>query len=427
MKKIIHKVVSHPMISGSTIIVAGSMVGNIFNYLTTLSMGRLLRVEEYGILASLISLFNIFIVFQASAITVFSKFAASFLGQGKESMVGVLFKKGTEYLGIVSLYICLPILIFSPLIAKFLHISNIFLVIIIGISLFFNFLQSAANGILQGLLKFISYSFLYIFATVIKFVAAVVLVFMGLHVLGATLGILISALVSYAVSVIFLLSYIKKKNLTHLVVPNLKKELYDYGLPVLLSGIGLTLMYTMDIILVKHFFSAASAGQYGALSLMGRSIFFVVSPITFVFFPLVIHKRERKEKLLGTLILVGLLVGIPSLLLAFIYFTYPGFILSIFFPAAAYKILAPYLGYFSIFILAYTFCFFLNSYYLSLGKTEVWIFTMGAAILEVIFLVLFHSSLFAVITVVTLVAILLLITLLLYYCLSRNRKYGLTK
>lgn len=419
MKKLIKNITSHPLISGSAVIILGSMLGNVFNYLFTLSMVKLLSVSEYGTLASLISLFNIFVVFAASVITVFSKFSASFVGVGDERKIGSLLKKGTRYVGEIGIVLCLPLIIFSPLVSGFLHINSVILIILVALALFLTFLSSVPNGILQGVLNFRAFSAIYILGSLSKFIFGLALVFIGLNIFGAVFAIFLSTVMTYLFSFFSIKKYLGKKEMEHIHLPNIRNELTTYGIPVLLSGVGLTLMYAMDVILVKHFFSPDTAGQYGALSLMGRIIFFIVAPITQVFFPLITQKRERKEGLAETLFLTVLLIGTPSVILSAVYFAFPGLILHIFAPAKEYAMLAPFLGFFSIFILFYTFSFFLNSFFLSTGRTKVWIFTMIAACVEILFIVLFHSSLWDIVYGLTGISFLLFISLLIYYFIKR--------
>lgn len=421
MKKKILETIKHPLISGSAIVIIGSMAGNGFNYLYNLGMGRLLTVSDYGILASLISVYNISIVSSTTLITVFSKFTASYVGKNQENAIGGLFKKGTVFVGAAGLAVTFLMILLSWKITDFLHIRDTFLFYIIAVSVFFSFLSSATNGILQGLLMFFRYSTVYITSSFSKFIFGIILVFMGMRIFGATTAILFASIFSYVLSFLLLGAHLKNKKKI-ISLPNLNRELSKYALPVLLANLGLTLIYMMDIILVKHFFSEIAAGQYAALSLMGRSIFFVVLPITSVFFPIIAQKKERKEKLLKTVIASAALIGLPSLILLGIYFLLPKLVLLVFFPAKEYAMLASYLGLFSIFILFYTFANFLTNYYLSIGKTKVFIPTLLAAAVEGFLIIFFHRSIYQIVTVLIVISFLLLISLLLYYPHAHSEK-----
>lgn len=60
------------------------------------------------------------------------------------------------------------------------------------------------------------------------------------------------------------------------------------------------------VFLVKHFFDPVIARQYAAISIIGRSIFYAVSPIAIVMLPLVARKKERGKSLMGITLLLNL-------------------------------------------------------------------------------------------------------------------------
>lgn len=415
MRRKIHKLFAHPLISGSSIVVAGFLLANLLNYFFNLVMGRMLSKSDYGIFASLIAIFNIFSVFSFTITTVFTKFTASYVGRKKQELIGPLFLKGNLWVGIFSLLICGMIVVFASSISRFLHISGVALVNITAISLFFFFLYSVSLGVLGGLLKFIHISFLNSFSSLIKLVLGIALVLSGAKVFGALNGVFLASVIGYVFGFFLLARFIKKMGGDNFSLRNLHREITGYGLPVFLSTIGVTAFISVDIILIKHFFDAGTAGQYAALSLMGRAIFYIASPISLVLFPLIAQKKERKEKLYGTLLLSVFLVGFPSVVLSIIYFLFPTVVLNIFFPSEEYKILTSYLGFFSIFILFYALSYVLNSFYLSIGKGRVFLLTIGASILEIIFIYFFHQSIFQIIVGLIAISFLLLVSLLLYY------------
>lgn len=415
MKSIIHSVFKHPLISGSSIIFVGSMMANIFNYLFNLGMGRLLTASDYGTLISLISIFNIFSVFSTTILTVFTKFSASYVGQKKENLIGPLFVTGSMWVGILSLLVCGAIIVFSYPISHFLNIEKTFLVIITGVALFFSFLSAVGFGILQGLLKFLYFSFSNIFSSMVKVLLGVGLIFFGFNIFGAITAFFVSILVGYIFVFPPLFNFLRNKNKENFTIPNLRKKLALYSLPVFLSSIGMSAFITIDVILVKHFFEPSVAGQYSAISIMGRSIFFAVSPIALVLFPLVAQKKERKESLTSIVFLSIFLIVIPSIILSFIYFVFPEIVRIIFYPTYEPKLINPYLGPFSVFILFYALSFILNVFYLSSGKIKVCILTIIGAILESVLICFFHKDIAQVINVLIFSSFLLLCSLLLYY------------
>lgn len=415
MKKNIYELIKHPLILGSGVIFVGSMIASVISYFFNLIMGRFLSVDDYGTLASLISVFNIFSVFTVAIMMVFSKFSASLVGQKRENAIGSLFIAGSVWVSIMSLSICILLIIASPQIASFLNIDSVLLIYVTVFALFFSFLSGVSSGILQGLLKFNSFSVVNILSSVVKLLLGIAFAFFGYKVLGAITAFFISSLFTYLFAFLPLRKYIKLKIKDGFTLSSLHKKAYSYALPVFFSNIGIISIVSVDILLVKHYFEPTVAGQYAALSLMGRAIFYAVSPISAVLFPLIAQKRERKERLTGTLLLSVLLIAIPSVILSSIYFLFPDLILKIFFPSAAYSSLSSHLGPYSIFIFLYCLSFLMNSFYLSIGKIKVLFMTIAAGIAETVVIIFFHSSMQEVINGLILVSFLLLFSLLLYY------------
>ncbi|MBI4089353.1 MAG: oligosaccharide flippase family protein [Candidatus Levybacteria bacterium] len=379
-------------------------------------MGRTLSVGDYGIFASLISLFNIFSVFAVAIMMVFAKFSASLVGQKKEKLIGSLVIAGNIWVGLISLFICGLLVVFSYQISDFLHINSQSFIVLTVVSLFFSFLTSVPQGVLQGLLQFGYFSFVSILASFIKLTFGILLVAIGLKALGAIYAFLLANIAGYLFSFLPLLKHLKVKALgDKFTLGSLHSRAYSYAMPVFLSNIGIISLVSLDIILVKHYFNPTLAGQYAALSLMGRAIFYVVSPIASVLFPIIVQKKERQERLTGTLLLSIALIMLPSIVLSFMYFFFPKMILGIFFPNSIYLSLTPYLGPFSVFILIYSMCYLLNSFYLSIGKTKVFIFTIVGVILESLSIVFFHENINQVIIGLIVVSFLLLFSLLIYY------------
>ncbi|MDO8657711.1 MAG: oligosaccharide flippase family protein [Candidatus Levybacteria bacterium] len=417
MRKRFTQFVKHPLVSGSSIVVIGSLAANVVNYFSSFAVARLLipYPSDYGIYASLISIFNIFSVFALTIATVFTKFSAVLVGQNKTELIGPLIVKGSLWIGIISFIISGLTVVFASQIANFLNIDNSGFIIIISVALFFSFLTSVLAGVLQGLLKFAYLSFAHALSSSVKLILGVVLLLMGLRVFGATNAFMISVVAAYIISFFPLYKYLNKNNATDISIKNLYGKLSSYAVPVFLSTIGMTMLISIDIILIKHYFPAEIASHYAALSLMGRSIFYAVSPITLVMFPLIAQKKERKENLHGTIFLAAFFTGAPAIGVSIIYFLFPELILNIFFPSKEYVTLTRLLGPFSLFFVFYTLSFLFNSFYLSIGKGKVFLLTIGSAVLEIIFIVFFHQNLSQIVTGLAIISFLLLFSLLLYY------------
>ena len=99
------------------------------------------------------------------------------------------------------------------------------------------------------------------------------------------------------------------------------------------------------------------------------------------------------------------------------YFAFPQIVLSVFFPKPGYQVLTQYLGYYSLYILIFAFASLLNSYFLSIGKTRVYIITLIGAVIQIGSILLFHSSIYEIIIGLFSSSFVMLLLFLIYYYL----------
>jgi O-antigen/teichoic acid export membrane protein len=420
MQQKVKEFAKHPLISGSAVIFAGSFVANIVNYIFNLAMGRLLTVEEYGLLLSLSSVFILLGVFSSSYINIFTKFSAQYFAKDDKEGIRSLYKTGLPFIFISAGILLIVLLLFSSVISSFLHISENILTIFISFAVFFSFISAMPNGILQGKMRFLTLSALNILATLLKLLSAVILILVGFHVFGAVGGIVIGSMIVPLVGFFLIYRYLPSSNKKYEdLTEEFKKNFIKYSLTTFLATIGLTLLSNTDIILVRHFMSAETSGHYAALSLMGKAIFYFTSPINFVFFPLIAQKKEKMERLFHTVLLTVGLIMIASIGLSFIYFVFPNLVLKIFFPSPEYHVLAGYLGIYSLYILMFSLMSIFYNFFLSIGRTEIYKLTIIGGIVQIALISIFHNSLFQIIGSLFFVSTLLLFFFLMYYL-----KYG---
>lgn len=428
MRRKINKFISHPLISGSTIIFAGSFITNLLNWFFNLSIGRnLLSVSDYGLYSSLISFLGLFGIFPASLITIFAKFTATYGPKGKKIMsINLLLRSSARIVLVLGAVIFLILLLVSFPVANFLQINDIKLMFLIALIIFLSIIYSPIGGILQGELRFVLISISSIASSFLKIAICFLFLFLGFKVFGVLAGIFLSSLIPFIVILFFIYKYYKdKETRIHPVDKSIfYKEFKNYSYKFFLAIIGITVLTTTDVIFARHFFKPDMAGQYAALSIMGKSIFYFASPVYFVFFPLIASKKEKKEKLYETLFLGIGIITIISVALSFVYFLFPTVVLKIFFPAKEYSILAPYLGPFSLYIIVFSIAILFNNFLLSIGKTGIYKINLIIAFLFIALMYIYNSNFYQVIGVLFVTSFLLMICQLVYYFLSIKKEHS---
>ena len=150
MKKKLIGYIFHPLITGSSIIFIGSFISNIASYLFNLLMGRLLTVSDYGLLTSLSSITVLFGIFHVSFTNIFARFSAKYKAKKDSTRFSALLRNGLKIVVIFDMVLFVILLISLPAFANFLHVKNLWLVLMIFLSVFSLILYSLPYGVLQG-------------------------------------------------------------------------------------------------------------------------------------------------------------------------------------------------------------------------------------------------------------------------------------
>ena len=417
-QKILRKITalrSNPLALGSFLMMASSVLVNFLNYVFNVFVVRLLGPSNYGVFASLVSLLTVISVPSSALTTSVAKFTAQFKGEGNAGKIGSLFLTLLKFLFVGSLFTSIIFVVFSGLIANFLNISESWPVVLIGLSFLVVLPQTA--GVLQGLQAFTFLSFNSIFSAVVKLVAGLGLVYLGLSVNGALMGFILAILLPFLSSLFVLRGYFSRNG------ASLNWGSFLRYTPFAAAAVlGLTFLTTTDIILVKHYFSSFEAGIYSSLSLVGRVILFFSSPIPVVMFPLIAERHASKKSYHQYLFYSIFLVVLASSAITTFYWLFPQFSISFFF-GSKFLAAAPYLGFFGIFITLYSICNVLVSFFLSVHKTKVSYFLLAAASLQGVLIFFFHRSFWEVIGASTTTLALLTLTLLLYLLFDDDFRY----
>lgn len=417
MKQKTLQLLRHPLIHGSTIIFIGTNFANVFNFLFTVFMIRILSIENYGVLASIISIISYPTLLAAAMSPLIVKFAGEYFAGNDLSMVRGLYSKIGKLFFFLALVIFIIFLIFIPQIDTFFRINNRLVLIITDIIIFITIIGVINIALLQAKLAFGYMASINFISTFLKLTVGIGLVLLGFSVNGAVTAFLLS------VTTPFLLSFIPLRFLFHKKLGNPPiptKELLEYGLPTVLTSIGLTSFISSDILLVKHFYSPHQAGIYAGLSLIGKVIFYFSAPISTVMFPLIVQKYSKKENYTNTFKLAMALVLIASIPITTFYFLYPQFMIKIFFNKVAYtryeysNIIAM-LGYFGFYITLYSLFSLLVSFYLSIKKVYIYIPILFGAVLQIILISFYHQSFMQIIFISIGIIFVLLLSHLLYY------------
>jgi O-antigen/teichoic acid export membrane protein len=236
-------------------------------------------------------------------------------------------------------------------------------------------------------------------ASAAKIVLSVALVVAGLGTAGAIWGVAAAQFVA----LLYIAYWAKRLGLIRadgvkwttkpdmtLLVPELK-----YAGMVLITSLLITLQFSIDILIVKHYFDARTAGLYAGVATVARIIFFLTGSISQVLMPMVKLKNSATENsslLKKSFMLLGV-TGLPALLL---FVLAPEPIMRVLMGAqyVEYANLLPVLSA-AIFTVAIT--NLVVSYYMALRRYQIVLVVTIGAVVTYVLMITHHSTLRSVI------------------------------
>ncbi len=401
------------LVRDSITLFSATMVLNLMGFVFHFFMGRFLGPSSYGVLGALMSLLFLLVVPTVTIQTTLTKFVSELKVENKYGKVKHIFLEMLKVFAIIGIFSLITYLLLSRFIADFLHIP-LAPVLIFGGFLVFALLLPISRGVMQGLQWFKSLGINMAFEGISKVLIGVILVLIGFGVNGAAFSIFLAFFISFLISFIPL-----KKILDYEREKYSLSTVYRYLLPVILTLLLLTSFYSIDIILIKHFFDSVSAGLYAAVSLIGKTVFFATIAISSVMFPKVseLHQKKKSHKsLLKKSLFLVALVGIP---LCILYFLLPEFVVRVFF-GEKYVSAAGLVWKFAVFMLLFSLTYTISMYNLSINKLKFIVILQSFSIMEGILIWIYHTSLLQIVLMLIGIGFAMFVTMFLTTILRKN-------
>ncbi len=381
----------------------------IINYFFHFYIGKTLGPSDYGTFGVLLSIVYIIVMPLMAIQTTLSKYVAELNARNERFEIYYLFSKSLKKIGMFGLIISVLFLTLSPLLSSFLKIGVVSPLIILGSSIVFAFLVSIVRGFLQGLQRFKLLGLTFLLESLSKVFFGIPLVMLGFGINGAIGGFALS----FVLPLLVLLYFIRKGFFKDGSKKFDTSQIYKYSFPVLVMLVVLTGLYNIDVILVKRFFDPIIAGQYAALSLFGKIIFFATLSISMVMFPKVLELGGEKRGsilLLFKSILIALFLGLSASVL---YFLMPEFIITTLF-GEEFLVISPLLWIFGIIMTLFSICYLISFYNIALRRVNFLYFIIFFNLLEVLLITLLHNSLEQIVVILIIIMFLLFLTLGIY-------------
>lgn len=394
----------------SAVFYFGSFAGNVGNYLFHLVLMRILAPEAYGEFLSYLSFLYLITIPAGTLTMVVSKYAADFYGRHDDTRLNKFFYLILHKVFLPSVILAGLVMLLSPFLAEPLKAQELAFVVL-GINIILSFLSGILNSYLMALQNFEFLVISGLVQVVLKAVLAYWLIQMGFGATGGVIAVLLSGVLGLV---------IVWWKLKPVVYPKLIKEVrfrinlrsfFTYSL--MLSAGSLSLI-SVDVLLVRYWLSPHESGIYSSLSVLGRMIFFGLSPFSMLILPVVSKKFVSGQstkpvwwKLAGVTGLFGVIgVGVFSLR--------PELVIRLL-SGVQYVEGSPWLWMFAVGMLFFSLSKLVLTYFMGVNHEKANVLLLVVVILQPLLIMVWHGSISQVAVVNLIIQSGLLFSLMVYY------------
>lgn len=288
MRSVISKLRSSEFLRHNAIFFAGSLVVGALNYFYYPVLGRLLEPAAFGEVQTIVALFLQIGIF----LTVLGMLTVNIVANHGDEPKGQQTMLELEKLALlISLLAFGLTALFGPWLQHFFNFDSVAPFLILALAIVVSVPATFRMAYLRGKQRFGWASASQLVGAAAKLVFSVALVIAGFGTVGAIAGLVLAQFVSFAYAAVkarhagfgpSLRSGIFKLPDMALILPELK-----YAALVLVGSLTVTALYSIDIIAVKHYFDAHTAGLYAGIATVARIIFFLTASIAQVLLPAV--------------------------------------------------------------------------------------------------------------------------------------------
>lgn len=164
----------------------------------------------------------------------------------------------------------------------------------------------------------------------------------------------------------------------------------------LLTTLGIVGLSNVDIVLVKKFFADDVSGLYGSLSVLGKIIFYAVTPLSAVGFTFFTGKdtKDQSNKILG---LVAGLIALAGISLTVFYYFFPVFVINFVFNEKFLKV-AQIIWLAGLFGTVHSLMYIFAQYFVAIKSRFAFVGILAVAI-QVIAIYIAHNSLYEILVI----------------------------
>ncbi len=304
------------------VLVIAANLAYVLDYLFNFAAGRLLEPESFSIIVSLAGITNVLVVGSRVIQTVVTRYISRFDGESPNSdQIPAFFQTIWRSAWIWGTAVVILMIGLSWPIANWLQIEDVRIVLALSATTILLVVRPVIGGGLQGVQQFAHLGFIQIIQALIRLLLGAALIWLGWGAFGAMVALPIGSLLAllYGVSIIDKRVWRKSDGHHGVTIP----ELFKYSAYTAVGLLSYAILVNMDAILVRRFFDAAKAGNYGAAVTLGKIVQFMPVAIVLLLFPKAAQMQAANEDPARVLIpaLTAVFVLCSGIVIAYSLFT----------------------------------------------------------------------------------------------------------
>lgn len=387
------------------ILTSANSVGYLLQYIFHFYVSRLIGPSDYSLVTAMLALSVIVTVPGNIAQTVITQYTSTFYAHSKLDRVAALLHDTLLQLSVAGGVVFLITVVMSGRIAAYLNVPAIEPVIAMAVSFPVTGAVMATMGVLQGLQRFDALAAGGVLGPLLRLIAAIILVHLGLGAVGAIGASTVMIGTLLAICLFCLRDILRTQHNGHGLEI---KTISRFTGIVFLGTLAFSILTNVDLIIVRHYFSPEESGYYSAASVLGKTILFLPTAVTTLMFPKTAQRFALGQSTVGiarkAMLVSLLLCGAIAITLAIL--AEPA--VEILF-GSQFASSIPLVGGYGAAMGLYALVQLLLILYISQEEARfVWL-VAGAAILVLVMLMLFHTTLAQVILILAMGALFILI------------------
>lgn len=415
LKKKLQKYLKDDFIRNNVIFFIGSMVISVINYLYHPILGRILSIEDFGEVQTLISIFLQFGVI-TGVFTLITVNISANIEDKKERIKIISEIKKIAFIVIGAIFLLFVIL--HNQLKEYLQFESFWPFLSLSVILLLSIDFSFRKAYLQGISDFKALSWSGIIFSASRLIFAVIFVYLGWRSFGAITGLVVAQII--CLGYVFVktkddFKYKDKLDKSVLADGQIKDQI-KYGMLIFMANLFITFLYTADVVLVKYFFTPTEAGYYSGVATIARIIFFATGSIAGVLLPTIKIKNSFKEnfKILNKALLFMSIIGGGALI---VFYSFPELIIKLLI-GKDYLLAATMLGRLSILLFLVSLVNLFFYFYIALRKYILIPIAFIGIIFIVVSVFVFHNSIEQIINSFIYGAILVIVLLIINLSLN---------